>query len=219
VLIPLTVKTNIIGFDKVIERACTTDGPDTFYSVLEQFIHQVQAEIIRQYDTTRRGFSRRKSADTINVRGKLAPSSAVDYSDALRNALNQPPRMVMVSGESILGGIVPENNLPFYWRFQEFGTRPFTHTQPFLVKYGAGGSVRFQPVRKALVDTGYQLPSGFRHTDLGLVKDIVIKHPGIKARNFLAYGKVYIEYNGGPIMKGMLAELLYKLVATHTGGK
>ena len=215
----------MLGFDKVIERACTTTGPDTFYSVMEYFMQTVQAEVIKQYDLTRRGFSVRKQADVIRTRlGKdfYAPSSAVDYSDSLRNILNKPPVTGFVPGESIFTGIIPEKTLPFYWRFQEFGTRPFTHLQPFIVKPGSGGSIKFHPVRKDLINNSSNTISstypGFLKTDYGLVKYVEVKNPGIKARNFLAYGKVYAQYSGPSIINGLIYELMSKLVNNHVTG-
>lgn len=192
--IPITIKTNMVGFNSAIREAVYGNSDLSFHSCISKGMADVLDKVISQYD--------------ISARSK---------SGELRRNLNNIS--VMRDGDSIVAGIGDTENLPFYWKFLEYGTKTFTFDQPFRVQFVEGG-YKLRPIKKALTVGQQSFSASFNIVPgIGLIKNIRVTNPGIRQRGFFMAGKNYLDSNGQRIFGTLFVEMFNKMVDKHSSRK
>lgn len=187
ITIPIQLKTNLKNFEKTIQNAINGGGQNSFKLATFEVMEHVRDKVLEQYDKTKGSADKGKLRDTVS-------------------------RIYMyTTSNSIMGFLGRTSELPFYWKFQEFGTKPSTRIQPFKVVPGL-----LIPIKKSNLPQTFnfsyetQMIEGF-----GLIRQIEIVNPGVQARNFISSGKLYINTYGTRIFSSRFKVLFNNLVQEH----
>lgn len=184
--IPIRVRSNLKGIGRRAERIANATGRYSLYGALQEIMSDVNQVVLSRYDSTSR-----KSAGT------------------LREKIDRIKTMHL--GGSIVSTIGDVKSLPFYWKFQEFGTKAFTFKQPFSVIF-SGKDMKLIPIKKSLV-TGVRQYSAtlWKTADNRFIKFLDIKHPGIKKRGFFLSGKLFLETHGNQLIQSKFSKVFKTL--------
>jgi hypothetical protein len=143
--------------------------------------------------------------------------------DKLKNSIEK--FYTQKSADSISVSIGDVEKMPFYWKFQEYGTDPFTFRQYYKIIFGNPGEPwRLKSVKKKtlppfsfVIDSENVVVSDKKGKKY--YKFIQVNHPGIRKRGFFLAGANFLESSGQWLTTEIMSELFRDLVNVHTASK
>ena len=136
---------------------------------------------------------------------------------ALRYAINQH-KIVRLAGMTGYAAYIGDAGaLPFYWKTQEYGKKPYTFTEQYVPVW-INGEVELYTVKPAQTGTlnnfiGNPGSIGanrkfFTYNPKENFVTLNINHPGVKARGFVAFGVRSLHMTGATFMKNLISKAL-----------
>lgn len=185
-IIPIKIKTNLKNVGQRIDRIAYGSDKLSLFGAVESIMEDVKDVVLFKYIAT-------------------SKKSGGSLEDELE-------KVIVVHGGSFVRASIGEiKAMPFYWKFQEFGTRPFQFEQPFVVRFD-NKRIHLNAISKNAVASAIPYSKSLWKTEDGkLIKYITVNHPGIEKRGFFLSGKLFLETHGDTIISMKFSEIFNKL--------